>query len=672
MKPGDSIEESVRKLRHTTSDETDERILSDAQAALRESAQSRRPAAVKSTIAALAAAAVIIIAVFVGFEVSTIQPQKKPQSLRGEKAPSPEVAIETVKEREQDLGVEPGSEPAEEKFDAELKEIEKFFTAGDIDGLVSMLSRKPFVSQLAAAVYLAEIGDLRALEALEKLSSALGGDEPNNLFSTAAAKVRSRIEQEEQKPVLAGVDKLKLKSAGQVVIDEEKYIDGWLIDANGNPIQGEIQLGGLKVKTEADGAFTIREPNDTEFGSVFGRAFDANGTLGCFFIWDKSNDTNDTEIIVEPLASVSGFVIDSNNNAVNDFRLKNSVFVTGDVVYQGSIGKEPWKTQINADGSFDINSIPTGVRLQLAVEKPGFKTLINLDDLVAGANLDLGQIMLEPMSGFTEGTQWNCLLAGFVVDENNEPMGGARVSTVVAERRFEVITDANGWYELRDLPNDVRMEVSTYFDGYGHNLFAYMCSEPNVRLDIQVFPPAYDWYDKPAPGLFVKKWLNTEPVTLDELKGNVVLLYVGVQSSEHIRFIQELNEIYNRYKEKPLTLIAIHQDPNACGITEDEIKQFVEENNIEFAFGIDEEMDVVEDMIPRREGRLQEDRIIISHGGLRREGAMYSLYEAKAEPAYYLIDKDGLLRASPSPETLERWIGDLLEEQPASEGESGF
>ncbi len=670
MKPGDNIEESVRKLRHTTSPETDERILSDALAALQESTQSRRPVAVKSAIAVLAAAAVIIIAVFIGFEVSTIPPQKQPQSLT--QAPAPEAAVETVKEPEQDLVVKPEPEPAIEKSEAELKEIERLFTAGDIDGLASMLSEKPLASQLAVAVYLAEIGDLRALEALEKLSSALGGDDPNNLFSITAAGIRDRAVQEKEKPALAGADKLKSKSAGQVVMDEEKYIHGWLIDANGDPIQGEIQLGRLKVKTEADGAFTIREPNDTEFGSVFGRALDVNESLGCFFIWDKDNDTNDAEIMVEPLASVSGSVADSNNNAVSDFRLKISVFATEDAVYQGSIGEEPWQTQINKDGFFDINSIPTGVRLRLAVEKPGFKTLINLDSLVAGDNLDLGQITLEPMPGLSEDTQWNCSLAGFVVDENNEPVSEARIGTVVAKRRFEVITDANGWYELRDLPNGVQMEVTSYFDGYGHNLFAYTCYEPNGQLDIQIFPPAYDWYDKPAPGLFVKKWFNTEPITLDELKGNVVLLYVGVQSSEHVRFVQELNEIYSRYKEKPLALIAIHKDPNACGITEDEIKQFVEENNIEFAFGIDEEMHVVEDMIPLRERLLQKDKIAVSHRGLRREGAMYSLYEVKAEPAYYLIDKNGLLRASPSPETLERWIERLLEEQPAFEGESGF
>ena len=141
-----------------------------------------------------------------------------------------------------------------------------------------------------------------------------------------------------------------------------------------------------------------------EFGSVFGRAFDTNGNLGCLFIWDKNNDTNDAEIIVKPLASVSGFVVDSNANPVSDFKLKISVFVKDDLVYKGSIGEQPWKVNIFPDGSFNVNSIPMGVQLQLAVKKPGFKTPVKLEDLAAGENLDLGQITLEPLPGFDEDT----------------------------------------------------------------------------------------------------------------------------------------------------------------------------------------------------------------------------------------------------------------------------
>jgi hypothetical protein len=660
MKPGDNVEKSVGKLRRTTSAETDERILNDAQAALRESAPSKRPAAVKSKIAALTAAAVLIIVVFVVVDVSTVPPQEQPKSLAEKKAPASETAIETVREPERDLSVKPEAEPVVEDVEAELEAIERFFTSDDIDGLVSMLSGKPIASHLAAAIYLAEIGDLRALYALERLSSALGGGDPNNLFAITAAKVRGRLEQEKKETVGAG--ELKSKSVGQAqMIDEEKYINGWLIDANGDPVRGDIQLGVSRVNTSAEGEFTILGPNDyTKFIRTFGRAFDANRTLGCFFIWDKDSDTNDVEIMVEPLASVSGVVVDDNNDAVSDFRLEVSVFETKDTVYQGSIGEEPWEIQANADGSFDINSIPTGVRLQLAISKPGFKTLINLDSLAAGDELDLGRVKLEPMPGFDKVTQRSCSVSGFIVDENNEPLSFAEVSLTSGEEVIRGKADANGWYEFRGLPDGAQMEVSVYFDGYGNNLFDYTCSEPNGQFDIQIFPPAYDLYDKPAPGLFVREWLNTEPITLDELKGNVVLLCIGLESSKHIQFVQELNEIYSRYKDEPVVLLAIHKDPNSCGITEDEIKRFVEENGIEFAFGIDEEMHAVEDVMPPRERPWQKDRISIT--GLRREGAMYSLYEVKAEPACYLIDKNGLLRASPSQTNLEEWIEHLLGE----------
>jgi glutathione peroxidase-family protein len=184
---------------------------------------------------------------------------------------------------------------------------------------------------------------------------------------------------------------------------------------------------------------------------------------------------------------------------------------------------------------------------------------------------------------------------------------------------------------------------------------------------MQMFPPAYRWYGKPAPGLFVKKWLNTEPITLEALKGKVALLCIGVQFPGHVPLVQELNEIYSKYKGKPFVLVAIHKDPNSCGITEDAIEQFVKENNIEFAFGIDEEMNVVEGMMPPGEELWQKGRTAVSYRGLRKEGAMYSLYEVRTDPAYYLIDKNGLLRASPNSETLEKWIDRLLEEQPASE-----
>jgi hypothetical protein len=658
MKPSDNIEESVRRLHRTTSAETDERIFSNALVALRESAQLKQPSAAKKVMVAVVAVA-IIAAVFIGVGIFTGSPLRRPPSLIQKLAPAPETTAEAARRAERDLEAKPELRLAVEKFETELKELERLFAADDVNGIVEMLTEKPLSSRVAAAVYLAEIGNRRAFETLEKLSAILGGGEPNNLFSMAAAKIGSRIEQEKEKVGLARVD----KSAGQVqVIDEKRYIRGRLVNANGNPVQGEIQLGGLEVKTKADGSFIIREPIYTESGSVFGRAFDANGTLGCFFLWDKNDDINDAEIIVGPLATVKGRAAGEDTNVVCDFEFTISVFAE-DLGYKGDIGEEPWKSKIEPNGSFEVNSIPTGVPLQLVIEKPGFnKVLIKLADLVGGKTLDLGQVTLKPLSSSEKSNVWNCLLAGFVIDESNEPLAEARIGATASGKRFEAVTDATGWYEVHGLPNDVQMEISVYFDGYGSNLFAYSSSEPNGRLDMQIFPPAYRWYGKPAPGLFVRKWFNTEPIALEALKGNVVLLCLGVQFQEHVRFVRELGEIYSKFRGKPFVLIAIHKDPNVCGVTEEAIEQFVKENNIEFAFGIDDEMNVVEDMMPPDEELWQKNRSTVSKKGLRKEGAMYSLYEVEAEPAYYLIDKNGLLRSSPSPEALEKWIERLLKE----------
>jgi len=55
-----------------------------------------------------------------------------------------------------------------------------------------------------------------------------------------------------------------------------------------------------------------------------------------------------------------------------------------------------------------------------------------------------------------------------------------------------------------------------------------------------------------------------------------------------------------------------------------------------------------------------EGAVNVPRKGLRSEGAMYSLYEVKAEPAYYLIDKNGILRTSATQSNLEEWIEYIL------------
>jgi hypothetical protein len=540
------------------------------------------------------------------------------------------------------------------RLQEELESIEEFFAAGDVVSLVAMLNEGMYESKIAAANYLGKIGDSRAITALEELSLRYGDDEAGNPFVQAIKQINARVQAEEMKLAEQSTDIIQAQPATQ------KNIHGWLIDSAGNPVAGTIQLGGLTATTEEDGSFTIAEPDYKEQNFFVGQAFSARRDLGSFFVWSKGDDVNSAEILVEPLASVTGLVEDANNEPVMDFELQISVLSNERLTSQIEIGEEPWGAHIYADGTFDINSIPTGVGLQLTIEKPGYKTVIELDRLPAGENLVL-EFFLEPIKGPGQGAEWNCSVEGFIINENNEPLAGAKINTgYIGERRFETEAGAEGWYRLTNLPKDVEIKMFAFAEGYGHNPFTYKCSEPNNTADIQIFPPAYDWYDKPAPPLFVERWFNTEPITLEELAGQVVLLHVGANLKRRPEEIQELKELSETYAESPLVFIAIHE--RARDITEDDIQQLIEENDVNFPFGIDQQRDVVTDMLLPKSRPQEENLIRPARRYLRAAGATYSIYEVKANRAYYLIDKNGLLRSSPTQTNLVEWIEYLLNE----------
>ena len=172
----DNIECLVEKLRVTTTAAMDERILSNAFAALEKSVRvelagvraSVWQSIVRSRITKLAAAAVIIVVVLIG--VKLFVPTQPPTP--------PKISVLQV----------------------EKERIETMAVAGDVDGLVTMLSEGQFVSKVFAAKHLGKIGDERALPELEKLYLAAEVKLPEgyeeNPFAEPIERIKSRIEPE--------------------------------------------------------------------------------------------------------------------------------------------------------------------------------------------------------------------------------------------------------------------------------------------------------------------------------------------------------------------------------------------------------------------------------------------------------------------------------------------
>lgn len=96
-------------------------------------------------------------------------------------------------------GVKPIITVRQERLKAERDQIDQMFAANDVGGLIAMLSTGLSESKVAAANYLGTIGDLRAIEPLEKLSAQWDPAKGENPFEKAINQIKTRIEKEQEK-----------------------------------------------------------------------------------------------------------------------------------------------------------------------------------------------------------------------------------------------------------------------------------------------------------------------------------------------------------------------------------------------------------------------------------------------------------------------------------------
>ena len=78
----------------------------------------------------------------------------------------------------------------EARLEMELERVEELFAKGDIEGLTAMLKSGRLEAKIAAAKYLAEIGDENAIDALEQLNRQYEGKEAAALFAEAIEQIK--------------------------------------------------------------------------------------------------------------------------------------------------------------------------------------------------------------------------------------------------------------------------------------------------------------------------------------------------------------------------------------------------------------------------------------------------------------------------------------------------
>ncbi|MDP2885899.1 MAG: redoxin domain-containing protein [Ignavibacteria bacterium] len=140
-----------------------------------------------------------------------------------------------------------------------------------------------------------------------------------------------------------------------------------------------------------------------------------------------------------------------------------------------------------------------------------------------------------------------------------------------------------------------------------------------------------------APGLFGDFWLNSQPVTLRELKGSVVLIEFWDYSNVNcLRTQHYIKGWFTRYTEFDLTVIGVHTPQFKFGRDPENVENAIRRFGIEYPVVMD------------------------------NDAIIWTAFSNRIWPTRYLIDKDGFLRFSHpgegSYDQFERAIQALLAE----------
>jgi hypothetical protein len=332
-----NLEKAIAKIRCITRAELDERILNDGFAALDEAMRSKHSVwrtIFKSRIGRLTIAAVLIIGCLLAAELLlTTTPEKPPPGIEESTDNSlTEALVQKEPEEVQVLDEKAMAEDIKTEFKIELERIEDMFAANDIEGLIAMLSDHPQEIRLAAALYLARIGDERAAETLRKLSSESDDENLASIFSIVSSSIENRVEEAKK----AG----QLDAQPSSAIASKWPLSGWITDAE-------------TAEAVIDAAVTISS------GENYTAATDANG----FYYFENIGQDGNYKIkitskeyvgIIEQQESAVVY-LSNDSNQVRNFKLEKACMI--DLLVMDEANEPVSNAQIFITSPTDTNNI---------------------------------------------------------------------------------------------------------------------------------------------------------------------------------------------------------------------------------------------------------------------------------------------------------------------------
>ena len=414
---------------------------------------------------------------------------------------------------------------------------------------------------------------------------------------------------------------------GEVVLKRHRQpvLRGTLTDEHGKPVKGWVYIDNDWVESDVNWAYAMLQPQ----GMNMGVAMDDAKLLGAGFVYKYEEEGKRLDLVLEPLGSIVGRIVDERGRGVADAAVELWVH----------LGKESsesaawwvWKATVEGDGRFEIAPVPVGYSLTVRATRGAE----NMEDkevatMTGGEEVDVGKVRLRRISISGVGT-----IAGRIVGEDGKPLSGVVVSAEGGVA--DAITDLAGRFTLEHVPADRKVNVGARCEGYGY--WSWTVQPGEAGREFQMLRPGHGLFGKPAPGLMVDEWVQGKVEGWAGLKGKVVLLEVGDPD------VVMTKRLLDRYGPKGLMVVTVRE--HAAAEREPGVEAWCKENGVTWAVGVDADVEKTPAWVKERQG----------------SGATASVYDSREfTSSMYLMDTGGVVRGAPAGSEVEGEIGKLLRE----------
>ncbi len=437
-----------------------------------------------------------------------------------------------------------------------------------------------------------------------------------------------------------------------------------LVDAAGVPVAGFVRISGLYQvdDTEPNTRFVIPiQPNRGSTEWSLGQARDASGSRARRFLYRDSCSSH-MKIVIEPMARVTGRVVDPNGHAVRDTHADLETLLSYGIFQTD--GRSSYRASVGDDGRFVFTDVPVGLPVRVVAGAFGrLESQSCTVELKPGQTTDVGEITLAAKSAE------DAVLSGRVTDENGWPVPGCEVTAAFGTGACSLRTSDKGRFAMRSLPRGKDVTLTIASPRYGplsvrqYGKWSITGQAGDESLDLQISPEGWKILDGRAPDLVVGEWWNSRPVSLEQARGKVVVLALGADPvtdgagfrPPYIAYAKCLMDVHRRFGDAGVQVIIVYAYPapntyhaRVVAMARRDIEDtYFEADDLSFAACVDGD--------PNRASQ---------HAirGCESLGATYTLYQAGRPNTLVVIDKRGIVRAYVSAKELEGWVERLVAE----------